>query len=180
MSALPEPVQPLDDLVRRAQAGDRVAFEGLYRECAGRSYALCLRLTGNPSDALDLLQDTFIRAWERLDGYRGEAALSSWLHRLTVNAYYQQRRAERRRHARVMPAAEPPEGPGIPASDVPNRLDLEAAIGSLPDGAREVFVLYDIEGYTHEEIGRMVGIAVGTSKAHLHRARRLLRERLTR
>jgi RNA polymerase sigma-70 factor (ECF subfamily) len=171
----------LTDLVRRAQAGDQAAFEGLYREHAGRVYALCLRLTGNAPDAEERTQDVFVLAWRRLATFRGESAFATWLHRLTVNLVLTARRGDRRREARVVPVEDPAalerQRDGSRAGE---RLDLEQAIGALPAGAREVFVLFDIEGFTHEEIGRRCGIAPGTSKAQLFRARRLLREILER
>lgn len=176
---MPVPPDPVDDLVRRAREGDRAAFEGIYRLHAGRVYALCLRLAGEAIQAEELVQDTFIRAWRRLRGFRGEASVGAWLHRIAVNEFYQHRRGERRRHARVLPLDEPPEAAGR-GHDPAARMDLEAALARLPDGAREVFVLFDIEGYSHAEIAGLVGIAPGTSKAHLHRARRLLRGMLQR
>jgi len=174
-------VAPPDDLVARAQAGDQRAFRELYRRHAGRVYALCLRLTGNASDADERTQDVFVRLWDKLRSFRGESAFSSWLHRLTVNVVLNERRTTIRREQRVMIADDP-------AALERNRggateglsIDLERAIGELPDGAREVFVLYDIEGYGHAEIAELVGIAEGTSKAQLFRARRLLREKLER
>ena len=170
------------DLIRRAQQGDRAAFETLYRAHAGRVYALCLRHTSDAAQAEERTQDAFVRAWERLATYRGESAFSSWLYRLTVNEVLLGRRAERRREQRVLttddPAAlERPRG-ADPASG--RALDLERAVAALPPGAREVFVLHDVEGYRHEEIAALAGIAVGTSKAQLFRARRLLREALNR
>jgi RNA polymerase sigma-70 factor (ECF subfamily) len=172
------------ELVRRAQQGDQAAFEALYRSHAGRVHALCLRLTADVAEAEELTQDAFVRAWERLGSFRGESAFSSWLYRLTVNVGLLRLRAGRRRWARVFstadPAAlEPPAGDaagGGPGAG----LDLERAVAALPPGARHVFVLHDVEGYRHEEIARLVGIAVGTSKAQLFRARRLLREALNR
>ena len=177
---VPVPPDPVEDLVRRAQDGDRAAFEGIYRLHAGGVYALCLRLAGDPSEATEIAQDAFIRAWQRLRGFRGDASLLSWLRRIAVNEFYQRRRSERRRHARVTPQAEPPDTAGLARPDPIARMDLEAALARLPEGAREVFVLFDIEGYSHEEIAGLVGIAPGTSKAHLHRARRLLRGMLER
>jgi RNA polymerase sigma-70 factor, ECF subfamily len=170
-----------DDLVRRAQAGEEAAFETLYREHAGRVYALCLRLCGDATRAAELTQDVFVRCWERLGSFRAESAFGTWLYRLAVNVVWMDERGARRREARVRPvevpdAHERPRDPAPPGL----RLDLERAIATLPDGAREVFVLFDIEGYRHEEISRMTGIAVGTSKAQLFRARRLLREQLDR
>lgn len=170
---------PPDDLVARAQAGDQKAFRELYRQNAGRVYALCLRLTGNASDADERTQDVFVRLWDKLGSFRGESAFSSWLHRLAVNVVLNERRATGRRELRVMPAENPgalekPRGDSMEGLSI----DLERAIAELPDGAREVFVLYDIEGYGHAEIASIVGIAEGTSKAQLFRARRLLREKL--
>jgi len=171
----------VSDLARRAQAGDEAAFEALYREHAGRVFALCLRLSGDRMRAIELTQDVFVRCWEQLRSYRGESAFGTWLYRLAVNVVWTANRGDRRREARVQPV----EDPGVHESqrDAPPiglSLDLEQAIAALPQGAREVFVLFDIEGYGHQDIARMTGIAVGTSKAQLFRARRLLRENLER
>lgn len=169
------------DLVRRAQQGELEAFEQLYEENVRRVYALCYRLAGNATQAEELTQDVFVRAWQKLSSFRGDSALSSWLHPIAINVAYSDRRAQRRREARVTTtddltpfdggAADAPAGLG---------LDLERALARLPGGARQVFVLHDVEGYKHEEIAAMTGIAAGTSKAQLHRARRLLREALQR
>jgi RNA polymerase sigma-70 factor (ECF subfamily) len=172
---------PLSDLVRRAQQGDEAAFEVLYREQAGRVFALCLRLSGDRERAAELTQDAFVHCWEKLGSFRGESAFATWLYRLTVNLVWMANRGDRRREARVRPVEQP--GAHETGGDPPPMglgLDLERAIAELPHGAREVFVLYDIEGYHHEEIARMTGIAVGTSKAQLFRARRLLRKKLER
>ena len=171
----------LTDLVRRARDGDETAFRELYHEHAGRIYALCLRLTGDAGAAEERTQDAFVRAWERLATFRGESAFGTWLHRLTVNVVLMERRGSRRRERRVAPASDDPvfeRAAAAPAGA--DRLDLERAIALLPAGAREVFVLFDVEGYSHEEIAGMCGIAIGTSKAQLFRARRLLREMLER
>ena len=168
-----------DDLVARAQAGDQTAFRELYRQHAGRVYALCLRLTGNTGDAEERTQDVFVRLWDKLSTFRGESAFSSWLHRLAVNVVLNERRTTKRREQRVTPVEDPgalEKSKGNPPEGL--RIDLERAIAQLPDGAREVFVLFDIEGYGHAEIAALVGIAEGTSKAQLFRARQLLREKL--
>lgn len=146
-------------------------------------YALCLRLTGNRRDAEERTQDVFVQAWRRLSTFRGDSAVSTWLHRLTVNLVLTERRGRMRRERRVVTveSLEVVEKPGAGTPEpFPHGVDLENAIAKLPDGAREVFVLHDIEGYTHEEIGGVCGIAEGTSKAQLFRARRLLREMLER
>lgn len=177
------------DLVRRAQQGDRDAFQALYREHVGRVYALCLRLSADAVRAEELTQDAFVRAWERLASFRGESAFSSWMYRLTVNVVLQERRAARRRSVRVVTTddlaaverGEQGEQGGAGGDATPGlSLDLERAVAALPPGAREVFVLHDIEGYRHEEIARLTGVAAGTSKAQLFRARRLLRGMLER
>ncbi|PYP94726.1 MAG: RNA polymerase subunit sigma-70 [Gemmatimonadetes bacterium] len=172
---------PPDDLVARAQAGDQTAFRDLYRQHAGRVYALCLRLTGDARDADERTQDVFVRLWDKLGSFRGESAFSSWLHRLAVNVVLNERRTTGRRERRVTLAEDPDTVVGAQhAAPLHLNIDLERAIADLPDGAREVFVLYDIEGYGHGDIAQLVGIAEGTSKAQLFRARRLLREKLER
>ena len=171
----------IDERVLRARAGDESAFEALYREHAGRVYALCLRLSGDRGRAAELTQDVFVRCWEKLRTFRGESAFGSWLYRLAVNVVWMANRGDRRRENRVRPVADPDQHERQAAGTGPGAaIDLERAIATLPEGAREVFVLFEVEGYGHEEIARMTGIAVGTSKAQLFRARRLLRERLER
>ncbi len=169
----------MTEVVRRAQQGDQSAFHELYREHVGRMYALCLRLTGSAAEAEERTQDVFVQAWRKLASFRGESAFSSWLHRLAVNLVLMERRSAGRRWARVAAVEDPGalerggEGPS-PVSG----LDLERAVAALPEGARQVFVLHDVEGYRHQEIAELLGIAAGTSKAQLFRARRLLREML--
>lgn len=175
------PARAVTDLtVRRAQQGDAAAFEELYRTHAGRIHALCLRLEGDQARAEELTQDVFVRAWQRLPTFRGESAFGTWLHRLAVNVVLADRRTLWRRGRRLLFTDDPAafERPGEAAPG--NTGDLEGAIAALPRGARAVFVLHDVEGYTHEEIARLSGIAAGTSKAQLFRARRLLREALDR
>ena len=155
-----------------------MAFRDLYRQHAGRIYALCLRLTGDARDADERTQDVFVRLWDKLRSFRGDSAFSSWLHRLAVNVVLNERRTAGRRELRVMPVDDPDTVAGAqPAAPLPGSagmsIDLERAIAELPDGAREVFVLFDIEGYGHGEIAELTGIAEGTSKAQLFRARRL-------
>jgi RNA polymerase sigma-70 factor (ECF subfamily) len=168
-------------LVRAAQGGDRSAFETLYRENVRRVYALSFRLTGNAQAAEELTQDVFVRAWQKLGSFRGESAFSSWLHPLTINAAYSEGRARRRRESRITATddLEPYDKAPLPARPG-DALDLERALAGLPEGARQVFVMHDVYGYKHDEIAALSGIATGTSKAQLHRARRLLREALGR
>lgn len=169
------------EVVRRAQEGDVAAFEQLYRENLNRVYALCLRISGDGARAEELTQDVFVRAWEKLAQFEGKSAFSTWLHRLAVNVCLGQRRSDSVRVGKVfttddLEAFETPTRPPDPGE----ALDLERAIATLPPGARSVFILHDVEGFKHEEIARMHGSAVGTCKAQLHRARRLLREALNR
>lgn len=163
------------ELVPRAQAGDTGAFERLYRLHVGRIYALCLRMVADPDRAGILTQDTFVRAWQQLGTFRREAGFGSWLHRIAVNVVLADLRARKRQADAWEPADL--EDLGIPDRQVSldAGMDLERGIAALPAQARAVLVLHDIEGYRHEEIGTMMGIAEGTSKAHLHRARHLLR-----
>lgn len=175
------PEGDIASIVRRAQSGDQSAFEALYREHVGRVYALCLRLSGDPAQAEELTQDAFVRAWAKLELFRGDAAFSSWLYRLALNVVFASQRSERRRRARVRTMGESSRSQERVAEPAPGtRIDLERAIRSLPAGARAVFVLHDIDGYDHNEIAELMGVAPGTSKAQLHRARRLLREALER
>jgi RNA polymerase sigma factor (sigma-70 family) len=168
------------ELVRRAQAGEREAFDALYVASAGRVYALLLRLCADAERAERLTQDTFVAAWLRLSTFRGESRLTSWLHRIAVNCVLEDQRAAGRRVARTLSV--PPEllerSGGEPVSDL--RLDLERAVASLPPGARLALVLHDVEGYTHDEIAAMTGVTAGTTKSQLHRARALLQQRLER
>jgi RNA polymerase sigma-70 factor (ECF subfamily) len=166
-------------LVRQAQAGDLVAFERLYRENERKVFGLCFRLSSDPALAEELTQEVFVRAWRKLSSFRGESAFSSWLYPLTVNVALSERRSRRRRDARIVATEDPASLERAPRSPAPEAgFDLEKAMATLPPGARAVFVLHDVEGRTHEEIAQLLGLAPGTSKAQLHRARRLLREAL--
>lgn len=170
----------VNDTVRRAQDGDQAAFHALYQAHVGRVFALCLRLSGDRGEAEEHTQDVFVRAWQRLGSFRGDSAFSTWLHRLTVNEVLQARRSAGRRSNRLTLTDDAALLDRAAAAPSPLAGDLEQAIGRLPPGARAVFLLHDVEGYQHDEIARLAGIAEGTSKAQLHRARRLLREHLER
>jgi RNA polymerase sigma-70 factor (ECF subfamily) len=176
--------------VTLAAGGDRRAFERLYRANVDRVFSLCARMCGSRAWAEELTQDVFVRAWEKLPLFRGESAFSTWLHRLAVNVVLNARKSEARDRSRREPQpenAEAREGgdrmDGLASPVVVHhaeRIDLEAAIASLPPGARRVFVLHDVEGYKHEEIADLLGVTSGGSKAQLHRARLLIREALAR
>jgi len=179
-SAAPPRTPDLDpELVQRARQGDLEAFEALYRACVGRVLALCTRLCGDRDRAQDLTQEVFLRVWQRIERFEGRSGFFTWLYRVTVNRVTDALRAEMRREAREVHSniePLPPRSDGGKRRIEP--LDLERALACLPAGARVVFVLHDVEGYRHAEIAAMTGIAVGTSKAQLHRARSMLRRRL--
>lgn len=169
------------ELVERAQSGEPGAFEALYRQHVGRVHALCLRMSRDSVRAEDLTQEVFVKAWTKLDSFRGDSAFSTWLHRVTVNVVLQRKRSDRRRIARVEPREVLPETAGrATAPESGARMDLERAVAQLPEGARMVFLLHDVHGYKHREIAEMMGTAEGTSKAQLHRARQILQEALER
>jgi RNA polymerase sigma-70 factor (ECF subfamily) len=162
-----------------AASGDAHAFERLYRGHIAKIHSLVRRMLDD-DDVDEVAQDIFVRAWQKLSTFRGEAAFGTWLHRLAINVILARREALGTRRRRFV------EGEAV-LELVPGRravpeasMDVETAIGKLPDGARQVFVLHDIEGYRHEEIARMLGLATGTSKSQLHRARMALREQLQR
>lgn len=166
-------------LVRAAQDGDLVAFERLYRDNERKVFGLCFRLSSDPALAEELTQEVFVRAWRKLKSFRGDSAFSSWLYPLTVNVARSERRSRLRRDARVVATEDPASLERAAKPPAPEAgFDLEKAIAALPPGARAVFVLHDVEGRTHEEIAGLLEVAVGTSKAQLFRARRLLREAL--
>lgn len=163
--------------VRKAQAQDTAAFEALYRLHVDKVYGLCLRMTGNASEAEDCAQDAFIQAWTKLDKFRGESAFGTWMHRVAVNTVLGRMRKSRREQDRIRAVT---EVSSVPESigDNGDLRDVELAINELPSGARHVFVLHAVYGYSHGETSGMLGIAEGTSKAQFHRARRLLSQQL--
>ena len=166
-------------LVQRAQCGDIHAFERLYREHSGRVYGLCLRLTRNPASAEDCTQETFINAWRALSRFETRSSMGTWLHRIAVNVVLRSRRRLSATVETEMDAAAAELAGSEWQLDTPvEEGEIEAAIAGLPDGARDVLVLAGIYGYSHEETSEMLGVAEGTCKAQLHRARQLLRHRL--
>jgi RNA polymerase sigma-70 factor (ECF subfamily) len=171
--------ESLESLVERAQGGDVRAFEAVYSRTADRVYAVCLRMCGDGERAGELVQDVFVRVWERLTSFRGESLFTTWLHRLTVNVVLQERRSRGRREAREVGSADLEQYGILARRAMPGtRVDLERAIAALPDKARRVLVLRDIEGYKYDEIARMTGVSLGTVKAQIHRARGLVKEAL--
>ncbi len=183
LSPSPSAPVPFDDVALASQ-GDRRAFERIYRTHVDRVFSVCVRMVGDRARAEELTQDVFVRVWEKLGSFRGDSQFSTWLHRLAVNVVLNEREAEGRRRARHDDGVEDMDSIShgdVRALPVPGlSLDLERAIATLPPGAKKVFVLHDVEGYTHEEIAQMLGVTSGGCKAQLHRARMLLRRMLTR
>jgi RNA polymerase sigma-70 factor (ECF subfamily) len=178
------PQQPGASDVALAAAGDRRAFERLYRQNVARVYSVCMRMVGDRTRAEELTQDVFVRAWDKLHLFRGESSFSTWLHRMAVNVVLNARKSDNRMRSRFEDADEelgldamPMRTSTVGAGEM---LDIEAAIAKLPPGARKVFVLHDVEGFKHEEIAEQLGVTTGATKAQLHRARLLLREALNR
>ncbi|MFW6331211.1 MAG: RNA polymerase sigma factor [Gemmatimonadota bacterium] len=163
--------------VALAIAGDTRAFERLYRRHAARINTLCRRMVG-PELAEDVLQEVFIRAWEKLDLFKGKSAFGTWLYRLAINVCLAQRERAGKRRDRFRNDVIALERARAPRQLTDHRMDLDQAIEGLPDRARQVFVLHDVEGYKHREIGDLLGITAGTSKSQLHEARMALREQL--
>lgn len=160
--------------VALAARGDARAFARLYEEHKGRVFALARRMAGHER-AGELTQDVFVRVWSKLGTFRGEAKFSTWLHRLAVNLILSRRASWATERARFLGDDDTLEGLAARPSGRELGLDFETAMDLLPDGARTVFVLHDVEGWKHEEIARSLGVTSGTTKAQLHRARMLLR-----
>ncbi|HWN87048.1 MAG TPA: RNA polymerase sigma factor [Vicinamibacterales bacterium] len=168
------------ELARRCREGDAAAFETLYRAHSGRLFGLLTRMTGSAHDAEDLLQDVFVHAHRKLASFRGESSLGTWLYRLAVNQCLDHLRGKQSRMARATASLDEDEAPepAAPAPALPApiaRIDLERAIAQLPAGCRAAFVLHDVEGLDHREVGAALGISEGTSKSQVHKARMKLR-----
>lgn len=170
-----------DRLVARLRAGDPAAFETLYRRHAASIFGLLLRMLKNRADAEDLLQEIFLQAHDKLPSFEGRSAFGTWLYRLGVNRCLDHLRSRSaKEQARTEPLTMTLALPGRRLPGGTRSLELERAIGELPPSSRAAFLLHDVEGYEHKEVGEMLGIAVGTSKSLVHRARMKLRERLNR
>lgn len=174
--------QPSDfELAKKAAGGDGKAFEELYRRHYRRVYALTLRMMGNPTEAEDMTQEVFLQLFNKIGMFRGESAFTTWLHRMTVNQVLMHFRKKSTRSELLTDEGETPvqivKGTENPSTaPVIDRIGLENALKQLPNGYRTVFVLHDVEGYEHYEIAEMLGIAEGTSKSQLHKARLKLRQ----
>ena len=172
-------------LVERCRKGDLAAFETIYRTHSGRLYSVACRMLGNPADAEDMLQEIFLAAHRKLDSFRGESALGTWLFRLATNLCLDHLRSRAARTAQVTDALD--DEPSLAdsgsrklAERTVAKMDLERAMARLPEGCRTAFVLHDVEGLEHREVAEMLGIAEGTSKSQVHKARLRLRAMLGR
>lgn len=169
-----------NELARKAAEGDAAAFEELYHRHFRRVYSLCLRMLGNPTEAEDMTQEVFTHLYNKIGSFRGESAFTTWLHRLTVNQVLMYFRRRKSRPEQITEEGETPaqivQGTENPMKmPIIDRIALENAISQLPPGYRTVFILHDVEGHEHEEVGRIMGISEGTSKSQLHKARLKLR-----
>jgi RNA polymerase sigma-70 factor (ECF subfamily) len=169
------------ELVRRMRAGDLLAFEDVYRQHGTRLYNLAVRMLGQPADAEDAVQEAFLLAFRKLDGFKGEAALGTWLYRLAMNLYVDRLRSKATRKDQRTDALGDHEAVLAQSSDTGielavTRMDLERAVSRLPEGCRAAFVLHDVEGFDHREVGTILGISEGTSKSQVHKARLRLRQ----
>jgi RNA polymerase sigma-70 factor (ECF subfamily) len=169
------------EIVNRCRAGDLTAFEELYREHSARLYNVAYRMVGHPDEAEDLLQDIFLTVFRKLDSFRGASALSTWLYRLAMNVCLDRLRSRTVKQDQRTDALDETLMPATRGglSHV-GRLDLERAIRALPEGSRAAFVLHDVEGFDHQEVGQILGIAEGTSKSQVHKARLRIRAYLHR
>ena len=172
------------ELVERIRRGDASAFEALYHTHAARLYNLASRMTTQRADADDLLQDIFLIAYRKISSFRGESSLSTWLYRLAMNHCLDVLRSRQTRMGQQTDSLDEPDAMPV-ASPVPvigsvGRIDLERAIAALPPACRAAFLLHDVEGFGHHEVGAMLGVAEGTSKSQVHKARLRMRAFLAR
>lgn len=171
------------ELASRIRGGDGAAFEELYRRHATRLYNLSYRMAGSPTDAEDLLQDIFLLAYRKLGSFRGESSLGTWLYRLAMNHCLDVLRSRQARMGQQTDSLDDDDAAEVaaaPAIGAVNRMDLERAIETLPPACRAAFLLHDVEGFGHEEVGAILGISEGTSKSQVHKARLRIRQYLTR
>lgn len=170
------------DLAGRIRAGDGGAFEELYQRHAARLYNLAYRMAGGPTEAEDLLQDIFLLAYRKLGSFRGDSSLGTWLYRLAMNHCLDVLRSRQTRMGQQTDSLDEDgavEVAAAPAIGAVSRMDLERAIETLPPACRAAFLLHDVEGFGHEEVGSILGISGGTSKSQVHKARLRIRQYLT-
>ena len=177
-----------ESVVRRAQQGDSVAFERIYRMHSRKIYTLCLRMVGDKTDAEDLTQEVFLQLFRKIHTFRGESAFSTWLHRMAVNIVLMRFRRKNVANESLEAITNPEEGSNAPSKEfggpdlrlngVVDRVTLETAVNELPPGYKAMFILHDVQGYSHDEIAGIFGCTAGNSKSQVHKARTRLRERL--
>jgi RNA polymerase sigma-70 factor, ECF subfamily len=179
---------PEAEAIRLAQQGNASAFACIYRLHSRRAYTLCFRMVGNSAEADDLTQDVFLQVFRKIQTFRGEAAFSTWLHRLAVNVVLMRLRKKKLAQTSLEEATEPNEEIGKPPKEfggpdprltgLVDRVNINRALGHLPPGYRLIFILHDIQGYEHKEIAEILDCSVGNSKSQLHKARMRLRQKL--
>jgi RNA polymerase sigma-70 factor (ECF subfamily) len=170
------------ELVQKASKGDCQTFKQLFDKYVNRIYAFCLRIAADHQVAEELTQDVFVKAWEKLHTFRGDSQFSTWLHSIAVNEFLMFKRTQKRYFQKFVQTDNIHIYDSVSEKNeyhFNTNIDIENAISTLPEQARIVFILHDIHGYQHKEIAGIINIETGTSKAHLHRARKLLREELT-
>ena len=170
------------ELTGRIRSGDSGAFEDLYRQHSTRLYNLAFRMVGNAADAEDLLQDIFLLAYRKVGSFRGESSLGTWLYRLAMNHCLDVLRSRQSRMGQQTDSLDEEAAPvpaAAPALGAVSRIDLDRAIGRLPHACRAAFLLHDVEGFGHQEVGAILGISEGTSKSQVHKARLRIRAYLT-
>jgi RNA polymerase sigma-70 factor, ECF subfamily len=165
-------------LIKKAKEGNTNAFERLYRINLRRVYAVCLKISSDKNRAEELTQDVFVKAWENLSSFREESLFSTWIYKIAVNTSLLELRKRKRWYSRFKNFGELLNFDKKVSISLSTSIDLNKAVSCLPEKARLVFVLHDVEGYRHDEIAELLSVKTGTSKAHLHRARKLLREAL--
>jgi RNA polymerase sigma-70 factor (ECF subfamily) len=177
MSNVSRSAQSDTDLVSAWQAGDMQAFEAIYRQHAPRLYTLAARMAGSPEEGEDLLQEIFLQAHRKVGTFKGDSAIGTWLYRLALNYCLDYVRSRKAKMDKITDALEEKPGfePAAPRQTIVAKIDLERAVAQLPEGCREAFVLHDIEGFDHKEVGDLLGIAEGTSKSQVFKARARLR-----
>lgn len=177
----------LPEIVRLAQSGDATAFKNLYQTHCRRVYALCLRMIGNPAEAEDLTQEAFLQLYRKIQSFRGDSSFSTWLHRVTVNIVLMKFRKKKHEEVSLEEYTDCDEESPSPRqfgeadlrlTGSVDRIHLQRAIDQLPPGFKSIFILHDIQGYKHQEIGEILGCSAGNSKSQLHKARMRLRELL--
>lgn len=188
-SAVKNSVEQVSDCLKRAREGDPEAFASLFQAYKARIYSVCLRMTNNPAEAEDLTQEAFLQAFRKVTNFRGDSAFSTWMHRIAVNAVLMHFRKKSLKQVSLDEPFSADDGGGKMRYETGtkdealagcvDRIALARAMAELPPGYRTIFLLHEVEGYEHQEIGEMLSCSVGNSKSQLHKAKLRLRELLT-